>query len=61
MDSRGITVAGVWLFAIVWLVGSFVVGADLLFALIVFFIAIGVSVGVSMSQKGDGTGPKPPT
>lgn len=48
-----------WLFAIVWLAGSFAVGADMLFALIVFFIAVGVSVGVSMSQRGDGMGPKP--
>ena len=55
MEARDISVAGVWAFAIVWLIGSFTLGADLLFALLVFFIAIAVSVGLSMLPKAAAT------
>lgn len=43
LETRNILVIGVWAFAIVWLVGMFVLQADLFFALILFFVAIFVS------------------
>ena len=51
MEVRSVSVVGVWAFAIVWLVGSFVAGADLLFALVIFIVAIGVSAALSMLPK----------
>jgi hypothetical protein len=44
METRNIMVAGVWAFALVWLVGMLVLRGDLLVALIIFFIAVGVSL-----------------
>ena len=37
-------VIGVWMFAIIWLVGMLVLQADLLFAIFIFLIAIVISV-----------------
>ena len=45
METKNILVVGVWTFALIWLVGMFALDGDLLSALIVFFIAIAVSVG----------------
>ncbi len=43
MEAKNIMLVGVWAFAMVWLLGTFVVRADALVALVIFFIAIGVS------------------
>ncbi len=45
METRNLLVMGVWAFAIIWLVGVLAVAWDVLSSLIVFFIAIAVSVG----------------
>ena len=45
METKDLLVAGVWAFAIVWLVGMLAVKGDMLSSLIVFFIAIAVSAG----------------
>lgn len=58
MESRNITLAGIWAFTIIWLVASFVVGADLLIALILFFIAVAASVGISSVSRGGQAAPK---
>ena len=47
METKNILVVGVWTFAIIWLVGMFALDGDLLSALIIFFIAIAVSVGAA--------------
>lgn len=44
METKNILVIGVWAFAIIWLVGMLVLQADLFFALIIFFVAIAISV-----------------
>ncbi len=44
METRNIMVIGIWTFAIVWLVGTFVLGADALVALFIFLVAIVISV-----------------
>ena len=44
METRNILVIGVWAFVIIWLVGMLVVQGDLLFALVLFFVAIIVSL-----------------
>lgn len=56
VEARNISIAGVWTFAVVWLVGSFVLGADLLIALVIFFIAIAVSYGLSILPKSGAAG-----
>ncbi len=48
METKNILVMGVWAFAIIWLIGMLALQADLLSALIVFFIAIAVSVGAAV-------------
>ncbi len=58
MEARNITAVGVWAFALIWLVGVFAAQADLLSALIIFFIAIAVSVGLSVVPKISRTEPK---
>lgn len=45
METKNILVAGVWAFALVWLVGMMWLRGDMLFTLVVFFIAIAVSIG----------------
>ncbi len=45
METKDIMVVGVWTFAIVLLVGTMAAEADMLPALMVFFVAIAVSVG----------------
>jgi hypothetical protein len=45
METKNILVAGVWAFAIIWLVGMLAVQGDMLSSLIVLFIAIAVSAG----------------
>ncbi len=47
METRKIIILGVWAFAIVWLVGLFLARGDLTTALILFFIAIIVSIAAS--------------
>lgn len=44
METRNILVISVWAFVIIWLIGMLVVGGDLFFAMILFFVAIIVSV-----------------
>ncbi len=51
METRNITVMGVWAFAIVFLVGAFFVGADMLVTLMLFFIAVIVSIALSATSK----------
>ncbi len=46
-----IFLAGVWSFAIIWLVGMLALQADLLSALIVFFIAVAVSAIAVVSPQ----------
>ncbi|MDG7010546.1 MAG: hypothetical protein JRN57_00360 [Nitrososphaerota archaeon] len=58
MDARNVTIAGIWAFAIVWLVGSFALEADLSFALLIFFVSMAVSVGLAMTQRASATAPK---
>ncbi len=55
MEARTITIIGVWAFAIIWLVGTFFTGADMLISLVLFFIAIIVSIGISAMPKAGGT------
>lgn len=45
METRSIMVVGVWTFATVWLVGMLAIQGDMLTTLLLFFIAIAVSVG----------------
>ncbi len=52
LSPVNILLAGVWAFAIIWLVGTFVVGGDLLVSLVVFFIAIGISATAIVLPKG---------
>lgn len=47
METRNILVIGVWAFAIVWLVGMLVIDGDLFIALVIFFIAIIVSLAAT--------------
>ncbi|HZW56934.1 MAG TPA: hypothetical protein VFF30_11655 [Nitrososphaerales archaeon] len=47
METRNILVIGVWLFALIWLVGMLVLQADLLVSLFIFLIAIVVSVAAT--------------
>ncbi len=47
MEVRDIMVIGVWAFAIILLVGSLALGADLLVALFIFVVAIIVSVAAA--------------
>ncbi len=53
METKDLLVAGVWAFALIWLVGMLMVAGDMLSSLIVFFIAIAVSAGTiaAPSQK----------
>ncbi len=51
MHAGDILVVGVWAFAIVWLAGILQAGGDLLSALIVFFIAIAVSLAAVAVQN----------
>lgn len=44
METRNILVIGVWAFVIIWLIGMLVIGGDLFFAMILFFVAIIISV-----------------
>ncbi len=46
METKNILVIGVWAFAIIWLVGMLVFEGDMLSSLLLFFIAIAVSVVV---------------
>ena len=45
METKNVLVVGVWAFTIIWLVGMLALEGDLLSSLIVFFIAIAVSIG----------------
>ncbi len=45
METKNILVVGVWAFTIVWLVGMLVVQGDMLSTLLIFFVAIAVSLG----------------
>lgn len=44
LETRNILVIGVWAFVIIWLIGMLLVQGDLLFAMILFFVAIIISV-----------------
>lgn len=44
METRNILVIGVWSFVIIWLIGMIVLQADLFFAMMLFFVAIIISV-----------------
>lgn len=55
METKNILVVSTWLFVIIWLVGMLELGGDLLFALVLFFIAIAVSF-VAMSIPAGGSG-----
>ncbi len=55
MEARNITIIAVWVFAIIWLVGAFFTGADMLISLVLFFIAIIVSIGIAAMPKSGGT------
>ncbi len=58
MESKNIMMAGVWAFAIIWLVGSFLAKADLLVSIVIFFIAIGVSaIAVALPKESTHAGP----
>ena len=62
METRNILVTGVWAFAIIWLIGMLVLQADLFFALIIFLIAIIVSVlatALPTTTSGNGSKAKP--
>ena len=47
LETRNILVTGVWSFVIIWMVASFLLDADLLFAFLLFFVAIAVSVAAT--------------
>lgn len=47
METRNMIVIGVWSFAVVWLVGMLIARGDLLIAMVLFFIAIVVSVAAT--------------
>ncbi len=58
MESKNLMIAGVWAFAIIWLAGSFLAKADLLFSIVIFFIAIGVSsITVVLPKESTHVGP----
>lgn len=44
LETRNILVIGVWAFVIIWLIGMMLLRGDLLFAMILFFVAIIISV-----------------
>lgn len=44
LETRNILVIGVWAFVIIWLVGMLLIRGDLFFAMILFFVAIIISV-----------------
>ena len=44
LETKNLMVVGVWSFVIIWLVGTFVVQADALIALMLFFVAIVISL-----------------
>lgn len=58
MEVASMTVIGVWAFTIIWLVGMLAVGGDMFITLVLFFIAIVVSVAVTAIQK-DSVAKKP--
>ncbi|MCL4437376.1 MAG: hypothetical protein M1503_05220 [Thaumarchaeota archaeon] len=47
METRNIIIIGVWSFSIVWLAGMLVARGDLTIAMVLFFIAIVVSIVAS--------------
>lgn len=52
MEAKNILLVGVWAFTIIWLVGIMQARGDLLSALMVFVVAIIVSIGAIAFQKG---------
>ena len=44
LETRNILVIGVWAFVIIWLIGMLLIGGDLFFAMVLFFVAIIISV-----------------
>ena len=44
METKNILVIGIWAFAVVWLVGMLIDQGDMFSALVIFFVAIIVSV-----------------
>lgn len=52
---------GVWAFVIIWLVGMLVLRGDLLIAMVLFLIAIGVSIGAASLPTKGGPEAKPAT
>lgn len=59
METRDIAVVATWLFVIIWLIGMLEVGGDLFFALILFFVAIGVSFAAMGVPKEGSAHPAP--
>ncbi len=52
LSPMNILLVGAWTFALIWLVGAYVVEGDLLVSLVVFFIAIGTSAMAVALPKG---------
>ncbi len=48
METRNIMVVGVWAFVIVWLIGMLALGGDLLIAIVLFFVAMAISVAATI-------------
>lgn len=44
LETRNILVIGTWAFVIIWLIGMLLIQGDLFFAMILFFVAIIISV-----------------
>ena len=51
MQTVNVMLAGVWAFAIIWLVGMLWLGGDLLVSLFIFFVAIAISVGAVATAR----------
>lgn len=52
MEPKNILMGGVWAFTLIWLVGMLLVEGDMLSSLVIFFVAIAVSVGVVSLPSG---------
>ncbi len=52
MESKNILIVGVWAFVIIWLVGMLLLRGDLLIALLLFVIAVGVSFAAAALPGG---------